>query len=146
METNFLGQALIYLAATVIAVPLFKRIGLGSVLGYLAAGVVIGPWAIGVISNPESVLHVAELGVVLLLFLVGLELQPSRLWQLRRAVFGLGAAQVLGTAAVLGGVALLLGQGGWAAIVIGVGLSLSSTAFALQLLAEKKELEREHGR
>jgi glutathione-regulated potassium-efflux system protein KefB len=143
---SFLQQALVYLAAAVVAVPLFKRLGLGSVLGYLAAGVVIGPWAIGLIADVESVLHVAELGVVLLLFIVGLELQPSRLWQLRRTVFGLGSAQVLATAAVLAGVALLVGQRGWAALVIGVGLSLSSTAFALQLLAEKKELEREHGR
>ena len=142
----FLQQALVYLVATVVAVPVFKRLGLGSVLGYLAAGVVIGPWAIGLISDVDSVLHVAELGVVLLLFIVGLELQPSRLWQLRRTVFGLGSAQVLGTAVVLGGIALLLGQKLAAAIVVGVGLSLSSTAFALQLLAEKKEQDREHGR
>ena len=143
---SFLQQALVYLAAMVVAVPLFKRLGLGSVLGYLAAGVVIGPWAFGLISDVESVLHVAELGVVLLLFIIGLELQPSRLWELRRTVFGFGTSQVVGTTVVIGAIAMLLGLGVTAAIVVGVGLSLSSTAFALQLLAEKKELYREHGR
>jgi glutathione-regulated potassium-efflux system ancillary protein KefC len=141
-----LEQALVYLAAMVVAVPVFKRLGLGSVLGYLVAGVVIGPSALGLISDVEAVLHGAELGVVLLLFLVGLELQPTRLWALRRIVFGLGAAQVAVTAVVFGGIALALGLGAPAALVLGVGLSLSSTAFALQLLAEKKELDREHGR
>jgi len=143
---SFLHQALIFLAAAVVAVPLFKRLGLGSVLGYLAAGVVIGPWGAGFVSDVESVLHFAEFGVVLLLFLIGLELQPSRLWALRSSVFGLGGAQVLGTGVLLGGAGLAFGLSWQAALVAGLGLSLSSTAFALQLLSEKNELTTDHGR
>ena len=94
METNFLEQALIYLAAGVIAVPLFKRIGLGSVLGYLAAGMAIGPWGLALIGEAQTVLHFAEFGVVMLLFLIGLELDPRRLWTLRRPILGMGSAQV----------------------------------------------------
>ncbi|MDH5579270.1 MAG: cation:proton antiporter, partial [Betaproteobacteria bacterium] len=96
-EHGFLYQALIYLAAGVIAVPLFKKLGLGSVLGFLAAGMVIGPWGLKLVSRPEAVLHFAEFGVVLLLFLVGLELNPSRLWQMRRPIFGMGGTQVVAT-------------------------------------------------
>jgi glutathione-regulated potassium-efflux system protein KefB len=143
---SFLQQALIFLVATVAAVPLFKRLGLGSVLGYLTAGVVIGPWGVGLLTNSENILHIAEFGVVLLLFVIGLELQPSRLWQLRKAVFGLGAAQVLVSAAAITGVALALGTGLPVALVAGAGLSMSSTAFALQLLAEKNQLARPYGR
>jgi glutathione-regulated potassium-efflux system ancillary protein KefC len=142
---DLLRQALIFLAATVVAVPLFARLGLGSVLGYLAAGVVIGPYCLKAVAQVENVLHVAELGVVLLLFLIGLELQPARLWQLRRNVFGLGALQVVATSVVLGVAALLFGLGWRAALITGFGLSLSSTAFALQLLGEKKELATDHG-
>src|SRR5688572_2763159 len=110
METNFLGQALIYLAAGVIAVPLFKRIGLGSVLGYLAAGMAIGPWGLKLIGHPETVLHFAEFGVVLLLFLIGLELDPQRLWALRRQILGMGSAQVALTAGAVAAIAWSLGQ------------------------------------
>src|SRR5258706_14224031 len=92
---GFLQQALVYLAAGVIAVPLCKRLGLGSVLGYLVAGVAIGPWGLRLISDPQTVLEFAEFGVVLLLFLVGLELNAKRVWALRRSIFGLGGAQVL---------------------------------------------------
>ena len=92
---SLLAQSVIFLAAAVIAVPIAKRLGLGSVLGYLAAGAVIGPWALGLITDVESILHFAEFGVVLLLFIIGLELQPSRLWTMRKMVFGLGGAQVL---------------------------------------------------
>jgi glutathione-regulated potassium-efflux system protein KefB len=143
---SFLQQALIFLAAAVVSVPIFKRLGLGSVLGYLAAGMVIGPWGVGLISDVESILHFAELGVVLLLFLIGLELQPSRLWELRKSVFGLGGVQVLATGALLAGVGMVLGLKPATALIAGLGLSLSSTAFALQLLAEKNELTTEHGR
>ncbi|WP_257450938.1 monovalent cation:proton antiporter-2 (CPA2) family protein [Archangium lipolyticum] len=143
---SFLHQALVFLAAAVVSVPLFKRLGLGSVLGYLTAGVVIGPWGAGLISDVENILHFAELGVVLLLFVIGLELQPSRLWELRRSVFGLGGVQVVATGALLAGVGLLLGLRLPTALIAGLGLSLSSTAFALQLLAEKNELPTEHGR
>ena len=143
---SFLHEALIFLASAVVSVPLFKRLGLGSVLGYLAAGMVIGPWGVKLIANVESTLHFAELGVVLFLFVIGLELQPSRLWDLRRTVFGLGSAQVLGTGALLAGVGVVLGLRLPTAVIAGLGLSLSSTAFALQLLAEKNEMTTEHGR
>src|SRR5262245_43410450 len=144
---GILQQAFIYLVATVIAVPLSKRFGLGSVLGYLAAGAVIGPSGARLIHDPESVLHFAEFGVVLFLFLVGLELQPKRLWDLRKLVFGLGGIQVAGTGLVLGLIGFAaFGLSAPAAVVAGIGLSLSSTAFALQLLAEKNELGTEYGR
>ncbi|MEM7276969.1 MAG: monovalent cation:proton antiporter-2 (CPA2) family protein [Pseudomonadota bacterium] len=139
-------QALIYIAAAVIAVPLAKRLGFGSVLGYLAAGIVIGPAALGLISDVEYVLHFAELGVVFLLFIIGLELKPARLWVLRRQVFGFGSAQVFLTAIPLGIIAWLSGQAVNAALVIGFGLALSSTAFVLQLLAEQKQMFTEQGR
>jgi glutathione-regulated potassium-efflux system protein KefB len=140
-----LQEALIFLAATVVAVPLFKRLGLGSVLGYLTAGVVIGPFGLKAVGEVESVLHFAELGVVLLLFIIGLELEPSRLWKLRRAVFGLGSLQVAATSVVLAGAGMAFGLGWRAALIAGFGLSLSSTAFALQLLGEKRELASPHG-
>jgi len=143
---SYLEQALIYIAAAVIAVPLAKRLGFGSVLGYLGAGVIIGPAALGLIDDVEYVLHFAELGVVFLLFIVGLELKPSRLWIMRHQVFGLGSSQVLLTAAVLCGLLVL---GGWqlqSALVIAFGLALSSTAFVLQLLAEQKKIGTEYGR
>lgn len=141
-----LAEAAIFLTAAVIAVPLSKRLGLGSVLGYLIAGVVIGPAALGIVSNVNDILHFAEFGVVLLLFIIGLELQPSRLWTLRKAIFGMGAAQVLISGVALAAVALALGIGLVAALVIGFTLALSSTAFALQNLAEKHQLTTRHGR
>lgn len=141
-----LGHAAIFLAAAVVAVPLFKRFGLGSVLGYLAAGVAIGPSGLELVHDVEETMHFAEFGVVLLLFLIGLELQPSRLWRLRGAVFGLGGAQVVVTTAIIAGIAMALGVGWEAAVVIGVGLAMSSTAFAMQVLGEKKELGAPHGR
>src|SRR5687768_2147438 len=103
-----LEAAAIFLAAAVVAVPLFKRLGLGLVLGYLAAGAVIGPSGLGFVSDVESTLHVAEFGVVLLLFIIGLELQPARLWQMRATVFGLGGLQVALTMLVIGAIALAL--------------------------------------
>jgi glutathione-regulated potassium-efflux system ancillary protein KefC len=141
-----LTDALIFLAGAAIAVPLSKRLGLGSVLGYLAAGTAVGPWGLKLIADVESTLHFAELGVVMLMFVIGLELQPSRLWELRRSVFGWGSAQVVGTAVALGAAALAFGLGWKPALVVGLGLSLSSTAFALQLLAEKDQLATDHGR
>ncbi|WP_164019905.1 monovalent cation:proton antiporter-2 (CPA2) family protein [Pyxidicoccus trucidator] len=143
---SFLHQALVFLAAAVVAVPLFKKLGLGSVLGYLTAGAVIGPWGARLVTDVENILHVSELGVVLLLFVIGLELRPSRLWELRRSVFGMGGAQVLLTGALLSGVGLALGLTPGAAIIAGFGLSLSSTAFALQLLAERNQLTTGYGR
>lgn len=136
----------IFLAAAVIFVPLFRRLGLGSVLGYLAAGIVIGPWGFKFIGDVESIFHFSEFGVVLLLFIIGLELQPSRLWTLRRTVFGLGGAQVVLTTLVLAAVAWMLGVQMVAAVVAGFGLAMSSTAVVLQMLAERKELSARHGR
>lgn len=143
---SLLNQVALLLIAAVIAVPLFKKLKLGSVLGYLAAGLAVGPWGTRLISDVESILHFSEFGVVLLLFLIGLELNPSRLWIMRRSVFGLGGAQVVGTTAVLGGLGMLLGASPLAAGVAGFGLALSSTAFVLPILAEKNELATAHGR
>jgi glutathione-regulated potassium-efflux system protein KefB len=143
---SYLVIAAVFLGAAIIAVPLSKRLGLGSVLGYLAAGVVIGPSALGLVTNVDDILHFAELGVVLLLFVIGLELQPSRLMTMRKAVFGLGGVQVLATALVLALAGLAFGLAPQQAVVVGLALSLSSTAFALQILAEKRELATAHGR
>ena len=140
------GQIAVFLAATVIVVPLFRRFRLSAVLGYLAAGVVIGPWGLALFRDVDNVLHFAEFGVVLLLFVIGLELQPSRLWVMRRSVFGAGLAQVLLTTAVLAAAAHALGQPWPAALVIAFALSLSSTALILQVLAERGELASRHGR
>ncbi len=143
---SLLAEAIIYLAAAIIAVPLCKRLGFGSVLGYLAAGIIIGPFGLRFIRDPEHILHFAELGVVFLLFIIGLELQPSRLWVLRRMVFGLGSSQVFLSAIVIGLLAWAYGFTPTAAAVTGLILALSSTAFVLQLLAEKKQLTTSHGR
>lgn len=143
---SLLQEAIIYLVAAIIAVPISKRLGFGSVLGYLAAGIIIGPFGLRFIRDPEHILHFAELGVVFLLFIIGLELQPSRLWVLRRMVFGLGSAQVVLSAIVIGLLAWTYGFTPTAAAVSGLILALSSTAFVLQLLAEKKQLTTVHGR
>lgn len=136
-EHGFLYQALIYLAAGVIAVPLFKKLGLGSVLGFLAAGMVIGPWGLKLVSKPEAVLHFAEFGVVLLLFLVGLELNPQRLWQMRRPIFGMGGTQVVATILGVFAIGWALGQSLTIAVVAGMGFAMSSTAIALATLQER---------
>lgn len=146
-EGSLLQAAVVFLFAAVLTVPLAKRLQLGAVIGYLIAGVIIGPSVLGLIGNPESVSHISELGVVLLLFIIGLELSPKRLWVMRKAVFGVGMAQVLLTGLVIGAVALLaFGQPLNTAVVLGLGLALSSTAFGLQSLAERKELNSPHGR
>ncbi|WP_137806998.1 monovalent cation:proton antiporter-2 (CPA2) family protein [Pseudomonas sp. G(2018)] len=146
-EGNLLQAAVVFLLAAVLTVPLAKRLQLGAVLGYLFAGVIIGPSVLGLIGNTESVAHISELGVVLLLFIIGLELSPRRLWVMRKSVFGVGLAQVLLTGSVIGVTALLIfGQPLNSAIVLGLGLALSSTAFGLQSLAERKELTSPHGR
>ncbi len=147
MDTHaFLLGALVVLGATVLFVPVAKRLGLGSVLGYLAAGAAIGPFGLGLITDIESMRRFSELGVVLLMFIVGLELLPQRLWELRKPVFGYGSAQVLGTAALMAAGALALGVSAGSAVVVGLGLSLSSTAFALQVLAERNQLTTPQGR
>ncbi|NNF40306.1 MAG: glutathione-regulated potassium-efflux system protein KefB [Woeseiaceae bacterium] len=143
---SLLAQSLIYLLAAVISVPISRWLGLGSVLGYLAAGIIIGPFGFAFVDDAEHILHFAELGVVFLLFIVGLELQPSRLWVMRHMVFGLGAAQVFLSAAAIALLAWLFGLATNAAVVVGLILALSSTAFVLQMLAEKKQLTTVHGR
>ena len=139
-DHGFLHQALVYLAAGVIAVPVFKRLGLGAVLGYLIAGMAIGPWGLAFVSEPQAILHFAEFGVVLLLFLVGLELNPQRLWSLRRPIFGLGTTQVLATLAAVLGAAWALGLPLHTGLIAGMGFAMSSTAIALASLQEKNLL------
>ena len=146
MSTPFIHETVVFLAATVIAVPLFKKLGMGAVLGYLIAGVLIGPWVLSAVSDVENILHFSEFGVVLLLFIIGLELRPSRLWELRRPIFGLGGAQVVGTGLVFTAIGIALNLPAVTALVVGLVLSFSSTAFALQILAEKKQLTTQHGR
>jgi monovalent cation:proton antiporter-2 (CPA2) family protein len=143
---SLLQESVIYLLAAIIMVPISRRLGFGSILGYLAAGIIIGPFGAKLVQDPEHILHFAELGVVFLLFIVGLELQPSRLWVLRRMVFGLGSAQVILSAAAITVIAWLLGMAMMPALIIGLILALSSTAFVLQMLAEKKQLSSSHGR
>jgi len=143
---DLLTQSLIYLLAAVISVPLSRRFGLGSILGYLVAGIIIGPFGFAFVRDAEYIMHFAELGVVFLLFIVGLELKPSRLWVMRSMVFGLGATQVIVTAAAIALVAWSLGLSSRDAFIIGPILALSSTAFVLQMLAEKKQLSTIHGR
>lgn len=146
MTESLLAQAFIYLAAAVLGVPVAKRLGLGSVLGYLLAGVVIGPFALGLVGgHGHDVMHFAEFGVVMMLFLVGLELRPSTLWQLRRPILGLGGLQVTVTAAVVAGAALAAGIAWRPALAIGLILAMSSTAIVLQSLAEKGQLRTSGG-
>ncbi len=139
-------DTVVFLTAAVVAVPVFRKAGFGSILGYLAAGLIIGPSVLGLISDVDAILHFAEFGVVLLLFIIGLELMPSRLWSLRRPIFGLGTAQVAVSAALIGGVAYLFEYSIQTAILIGLVLALSSTAFAIQTIAERGELRTQHGR
>jgi monovalent cation:proton antiporter-2 (CPA2) family protein len=138
--------AVLLLGAAVLAVPLAKRLGLGSIIGYLAAGTVVGPSGLDLIPDAESMRHVAELGVVMLLFLIGLELKPNRLWVMRRAVFALGGAQVAATAAVATLAGWLAGLAPGTAAVVGCGLALSSTALVLPMLAERDLLASPAGR
>ncbi|NQZ78724.1 MAG: cation:proton antiporter, partial [Ekhidna sp.] len=147
MEGGFLYQAFVYLSAAVISVPLAKKLGLGSVLGYLIAGILIGPFVFEFVGEEgQDVMHFAEFGVVMMLFIVGLELQPSILWKLRVPILGLGGLQVLVTALVIGGIALLVAPMAWqTALAIGLSLALSSTAIVIQTLNEKGLLKSEGG-
>ena len=133
----FLVQALVYLGAAVISVPIAKRLGLGSVLGYLIAGVVIGPFALSLVGEQTDIMKFAEFGVVILLFLIGLEVQPATLWDMRKAIFGFGGTQVVGTSVAIAGVSILLGLPWQTALAVGMVLAMSSTAIVLQTLDEK---------
>lgn len=141
----WLINSLIYLSAAVLVVPLSKALGLGSIIGYLVAGIAIGPWGLGLVTNVEDILHFAEFGVVLMLFLVGLELEPTRLWSLRRPIFGWGSAQVLACAAVLFLAGIACGAEWRVALVAALGLALSSTAIALQVFGERNLLPTASG-
>lgn len=134
---TLLTAGVIYLVAAVLIVPVAARLGIGAVLGYLVAGIAIGPWGLGFISDVDEILHFSELGVVFLMFIIGLELNPAKLWALRRSIFGVGAAQVIFSAAILGGLLWLTHFSWQAAIIGGIGLAMSSTAMALQLMMDK---------
>lgn len=140
-----LVQVVVLLGAGVVAVPIFKRLGLGSILGYLAAGLIIGPFGLKLFDDPDTILHIAELGVVMFLFIIGLEMRPSRLWGLRREIFGLGLLQVGVCAALLTGVGIATGFPIAASFVAGAGFVLTSTAIVMQLLEERGELATERG-
>ncbi|KQN63968.1 glutathione-regulated potassium-efflux system protein KefB [Erwinia sp. E602] len=142
---SLLTAGVVYLFAAVIAVPIAARLGIGAVLGYLLAGIAIGPWGLGFISDVDEILHFSELGVVFLMFIIGLELNPSKLWQLRRSIFGVGAAQVILSAAILGGLLYLTDFSWQAALIGGIGLAMSSTAMALQLMRDKGMNRSESG-
>jgi len=149
---TWLINSFIYLSAAVIAVPLCRMLGLGAIIGYLGAGIAIGPWGLGLVTNVEDILHFAEFGVVLMLFLVGLELEPRRLWNLRRAIFGWGSAQLLACTACIFIACFALGYwipgtfGGWKTpLVAALGLALSSTAIALQVMGERNMLGTSSG-
>ncbi|EEZ9421735.1 glutathione-regulated potassium-efflux system protein KefB [Escherichia coli] len=143
--SDFLLAGVLFLFAAVAAVPLASRLGIGAVLGYLLAGIAIGPWGLGFISDVDEILHFSELGVVFLMFIIGLELNPAKLWHLRRSIFGVGAAQVLLSAALLAGLLMLTHFSWQAAVVGGIGLAMSSTAMALQLMREKGMNRSESG-
>ncbi|MBL8741452.1 MAG: cation:proton antiporter, partial [Myxococcales bacterium] len=136
-EHGLMHDAMVYLAAAIVCVPIASRLRLGSVLGYLVAGCAIGPFGLRLVANDESIMHFAEFGVVLMLFLIGLELDAGRLWQMRRAVFGGGALQMGVAGALLSLVGVLLGLPWQAAIVAGLAIALSSTAIAIQTMKER---------
>ena len=143
--SDLLTAGVLFLFAAVAAVPLASKLGIGPVLGYLLAGIAIGPWGLGFISDVDEILHFSELGVVFLMFIIGLELNPAKLWQLRRSIFGVGAAQVMLSAVVLAGLLMLTAFSWQAAVVGGIGLAMSSTAMALQLMREKGMNRSESG-
>ncbi|MET0605698.1 MAG: monovalent cation:proton antiporter-2 (CPA2) family protein, partial [Beijerinckiaceae bacterium] len=144
-HTSFLPPIITFLAAALVAVPIARRLGVGGVLGYLAAGVIIGPSVLGLVGDPASLRQVAELGVVLLLFIIGLELKLSRLFVMRRDIFGLGLQQLAISAALIGFVVWRMGVTPGGAFVAGVALALSATAVALQILEERGELQTPYG-
>jgi len=142
----WLANSLVYLSAAVIAVPLSRALGLGSILGYLGAGIAIGPWGLGLVRNVQDILHFAEFGVVLMLFLIGMELEPRRLWSLRRPIFGWGSVQVGGCTLLLFAAGVLAGADWRMALAGALGLALSSTAIALQVMAERNLMSTPSGR
>ena len=138
-------QVVTLLGAAVVTVPLFRKLGLGSVLGYLAAGLAIGPFGLALIDDPQTILHVAELGVVMFLFVIGLEMNPSHLWSLRGQIFGLGSAQILTCGALLTCVGLAFGFPLAVSFVCAMGFVLTSTAIVMQLLGERGDIAAPRG-
>jgi glutathione-regulated potassium-efflux system ancillary protein KefC len=145
-SVTWLNVSLLYLAAAVLAVPLSRLLGLGSVIGYLVAGIVIGPHVLGLVSDAGTILSVAEFGVVLMLFLVGLELEPQRLWAMRKPIFGWGSVQVFGSAALIAGLGMVLGVDWRVALAAALGLAMSSTAIGLAVLNERQAMPTNAGR
>ena len=144
-HSPWLSSLLVYLAAAVLAVPLARLLGLGAIIGYLGAGIAIGPWGLKLVTEPTAILHFAEFGVVLMLFLVGLELEPRRLWAMRRPIFGGGSVQLLGSAALMLALGLVAGVPLALALVAGLGLAMSSTAIGLGALAERNLMATRSG-
>jgi monovalent cation:proton antiporter-2 (CPA2) family protein len=142
---SFINQALFFIASAVILVPIFHKLGLGSILGYLVAGIIVGPYGLSMIHETDALKHFAELGVILLLFIIGLEIQPSKLWSMRKRLFGLGGLQVLLCSIAFMLIAMKFGIPTIPSAIIGFALSLSSTAFALQTLSDKSQLGTEYG-
>lgn len=145
-DSQYLIDILALLLATVVVIPIFHKIRLGAILGYMTAGIILGPWGFGVITEVEDVRHLAEFGVIFLLFVLGIELKPDKLWQMRKMVFGLGLGQLLISAAAIYGISLWLGLGHSTSLIVGFGLALSSTAFCLSLLAERGGISTLMGR
>jgi monovalent cation:proton antiporter-2 (CPA2) family protein len=143
---HILEQALIFIGASIILVPIFHRLGLGSILGYLTAGLFVGPYGLGLIRDLESVMHFAELGVIFLLFVIGLEIQPKKLWSMKKDLIGLGGVQILATTIIFASIGILLGFDPVSAGVLAFGMSLSSTAFAIQSLTSKNNFNTEFGK
>lgn len=143
---EFIDIALIFIGASIVFVPLFHRLGFGSVIGYLLAGLVVGPFGLGLVKDQHKVLHLSEIGVVMLLFLIGLEIQPKKLWHMKKDLLGLGGLQILFSTIAFTGIGIVLNQTLAASVAIGFGLSLSSTAFALQTLADKSTFNTEYGK
>ncbi|MCB5186084.1 monovalent cation:proton antiporter-2 (CPA2) family protein [Methylobacillus gramineus] len=143
---SLLLESAIYLGAAVLAVPIFRRIGLGSVLGYLFAGVIIGPWVLGLVADTETVMHFSEFGVVMMLFLIGLEIEPDKLLELRLPIFGMGGLQVIATGGIVFGLGVAFNLDWRLALVAGMGVAMSSTAIAMQILSEQGALNRPAGR
>lgn len=145
-NSHLLIQILVIFGAAVVMVPLFKKLGLGSIIGYLAGGLLIGPSVFNFVNDTNAISYIGEFGVVFLLFIIGIEMKPARLWTMRRLILGLGGAQIITSAIFLGGAAWMMGVTQEAAIIIGLGLALSSTAMGLQLMTDRNELNSVAGR